>query len=243
MKVLFVIDSISDINNKINLITNKFGNNIIYIAKANLLPIIKTYNIKPNAVYKNNVAKIIQTLLQQNTDDIIVYYSSFKIDTSTLTKFTNKIGDKSKIVSVMPSYNFFERMCNNAYNIYVSALFKTKDSMISSKLQYIPASFATELAATHFGNRLFEIDPRYTSTLHLEKGEVNTSSKQRVKFNKFHLIPIIAALAITIGLIFCLAFTKFNYVLVLTFIVLYVLDLLLTIIFHCKAKFDQRFVE
>lgn len=243
MKVLFVIDSITDISKKLNLINNRFGNNIIYIVKANLLPLVQTYNIKPNAVYKNNLVKIIHTLLEGNTDDIIICYSSIKIDDAFLTKFINKIGDKSKIVNVMPEYSTFERICNNSYNLYVKALFKTNDSMISSKLQFIPAAFAIELASTHFGNRLFNINPQYTSTLYIEKGEQNTTLKQKVKFNKFHLIPIIAALIITIGLLLCLAYTNFNYGIILTFIVLYVLDALLTIIFHCKAKFDQRFIE
>lgn len=243
MKVLFVIDSITDISKKLNLINNRFGNNIIYIVKANLLPLVQTYNIKPNAIYKNNLVKIIHTLLEGNTDDIIICYSSIKFDDAFLTKFINKIGDKSKIVNVMPNYNFFERMCNNSYNCYVKALFKTKDSMISSKLQFIPAVFAIELASSHFGNRLFEIGPQYTTTLYMENDETNSTLKQKVKFNKFHLVLIIAALIITVGLLLCLAFTNFNYGVILTFIGLYVLDAILTIIFHCKAKFDQRFIE
>ena len=243
MKVLFVIDSIADISRKLNLINNRLGNNVIYIVKANLLPLVQTYSIKPNAIYKNNLVKIIHTLLEDNVDDIIICYSSIKLDDAFLTKFINKIGDKSRIVNVMPQYNSFERMCNSSYNIYVKALFKSNDSMVSSKLQFIPATFAAELVSTHFGNRLFEINPAFTTTLYMENDEINSSLKQRVKFNKFHLIPIIAALIITIGLLLCLAFAKIGFTVILTFIFLYVLDIIITIMFHCKAKFDQRFVE
>ena len=45
MKVIFVVDSISEINNKINLLTNKFQTNIVYIVRADLVELFKTYNL------------------------------------------------------------------------------------------------------------------------------------------------------------------------------------------------------
>ena len=244
MKVIFVIDSITELNNKINMLKTRFGNNILYVVKSNLVNLVKTYGINPNAVYKNNYTKVMHILLGYNLDnDIIICYSSVKLDNNLLNQFISRIGDKSKIVNVMPSYNAFEKFNNNAYNIYVKSLFGVQDSLVSSKLQFLPRDFVIELVSTHFGNRLFAMDEKYTSTLYLEKGELSDSLKTKSTFSKFNIIPIIIALAITMALILTLAFAKINYVIVLIFVFLYILDLLIAIIFKYKSKFDRRFMQ
>lgn len=244
MKVLLVIDSISDLHTKIDMLKNRFGNNILYIVKSNLYPIVKTYNIPTNAIYKNNLVRIIHNILPtENNEDTVICYSSLQLDNVILNRFIEKIGTKEKIVNIMPYYNAWENACNATYNIYVKTLFKTKDSTISPKLQFLPASFVDELINSHFGNRLFEIDEKYTTTLYLDKGEQNNSFKNKIRFSKFHLIPIIAALLITIGLFVSLAFIKVNYLLVISFVLLYALDIVMLIIFQSKVKFDQRFIN
>ena len=244
MKVLFIIDSIKDLNSKINIIKSRLGSDIIYVVKSNLAPLVKTYGINPNATYRNNYIKVIHTLLAYNLEhDIIICYSSINLNNEILNKFVNKIGNKQKIVNVMPYYNSFERLNNGIYNVYVNSLFKTKDSMISPKLQFIPADFIPELLSTHFGNRLFEVDENFTTTLYLEKNEVNNSFKTKTKFNKWHLIPIIVALILSIALVLCLAFIKVNYLMILIFTLLFILDVIIAIIFQCKSKFDNRFLQ
>ena len=244
MKVIFVIDSITELNNKINMLKTRFGNNLLYVVKSNLVELVKTYGINPNAVYKNNYTKVMHILLGYNLDsDIIICYSSVKLDNNLLNQFISRIGDKTKIVNVMPNFNSFEKLTNNAYNIYVKSLFGIKDSLVSSKLQFLPKDLIIELVSTHFGNRLFALDENYTSTLYLEKGELSDSLKTKSSFSKFNIIPIIIALAITMALILTLAFTKINYLIVLIFVFLYVLDLFIAIVFQFKSKFDQRFMQ
>ena len=244
MKLLFVIDSITDLNKKINMLKAKFGNDILFLVKSNLITLVKTYGINPNAVFKNNFTSVIHTLLAYNLDkDVVICYASVNIDNNLLNQFTNKIGNKQKVVNVMPSYNAYEKICNNVYNIYVKGLFKLKDSMISPKLQFIPKDFVIELISSHFGNRLFLFDERISTTLYIDKGELSNSLKTKTNFGKWHLIPIIAALIISIGLVLCLAFVKVNYLTILIFTFLYILDVVIAIIFHCKTKFDKRFMQ
>ena len=244
MKVIFVIDSITELNNKLNMLKTRFGNNILYVVKSNLVDLVKTYGINPNGVYKNNYIKVMHILLSYNQNqDIVICYSSVKLNNNLLNQFISRIGDKSKIVNVMPNYNAFEKISNNAYNIYVKSLFKVNDSLVSSKLQFLPKEVVAELVYTHFGNRLFLNDEKYTSTIYLEKGELSESLKTKSTFSKFNIIPIIIALAITMALILTLAFVKINYLIVLVFIFAYFLDILIAIIFHFKSKFDQRFMQ
>lgn len=244
MKVVYVIDCITDLNKKINLLTNRFGENIFYVVKADLVEIFKTYGYLPNAIYYKNLTEVIHSLLSKSEiDDVIICYASLKFDASLLNKFANAIGDKTKLVNLMPKYNSFENMCNSAYNVYVKSLFKIKDSLASNKLQFIPAMFVEELLSSHLGNRMFEMNEEFVKFVSVENQEINKSMKTKSHSLKYNIISILIALVVTIGLLASIAYYKPNYLIILTCIILYVLDITLTIIFHCKAKFDQRFLK
>lgn len=244
MKVVYVVDSISDLNHKINLLKEKFGENIVYVVKADLVELFKTYGYLPNAVYHKNLSKIIHNLLiKTEIEDIVICYASLKFDRNLLTKFVNQIGNRQRIVNVMPKYNTFEQMCNSTYNVYVNSLFKTKDSLISPKLQFIPSFLATELLATHMGNRLFEIDPAFVSTIYVENEEINKSLKVKTPCLKLNLISVIISLVLIAGFLASIAYLKATFLIILTFIITFVLNITLTIIFLCKAKFDHRFLK
>ena len=244
MKVVYVVDSISELSNKINLLKTKLGDNIFYIVRADLLDLFKTYGYSTHATYYKNLTKVVHNLLvNYNLDDVVICYASLKLDNQLLTKFTNGIGNKTKVVSVMPKYNTYEQMCNSAYNIYVKSLFKVKDSMVSPKLQFIPRDLLGELLSSHLGNRLFEVPAEINKTITIESEEINKSLKTKSASLKYNLIACIIALVITAGLLVSIAYLKANYLIILTCIILYVLDIMLTIIFLCKAKFDRRFLK
>ena len=244
MKIVYVVDSITDIKNKINLVKTYFGDKIVYVVKSHFLSIFETFGYKANAVYKKNLAEIIHILLlKSEIEPVLVCYSSLDFDANLLARFRSRIGTGEKIVNIMPNYNGFEKLCNSTYNVYVKALFKAKDSLISPKLQYLPVAFVVELLNSHFGNKLFETNPENSSTLYIENSELNNSTKIKTKFNEFALLPIIFALLITIFLVISLAFVSVNYILILTFVSLYFLDIVFAIIYQCKLYFDARFLN
>lgn len=244
MKILFVVDNITNIVAKIDMIKNRFGDNIIYVVKSNLAKLFSTYGFNPNATYNKNLSTVLQMILSRSEfEDTVIYHTSCNVDDNIMNKFIKKIGTRTHLVSVMPKYNAFERSCNAVYNTYVKAIFKNKDSLISSKLQFIPQGFVAELVNTHISNRLFEIDEEVCKFVYLEDSETSKTFKQKTHFSRLYLIPLIIALALTIGLILCLAFAPINYLIILSFIFLYLLDGILSIIFLCKNKFDQRFLR
>ena len=244
MKVIYVVDSITDATKKINAITNKFGNNILYVVRADFVDFFKTYGYPTNAVYYKNLTEVIHSmLLRAEADDVLICYSSLKFNDMLLTKFSNSIGNKTKVVNLMPQYNMFEQMCNSTYNVYVKSLFKIKDSLISTKLQFIPNLFVQELLQSHLGNRLFELNPEFCRNVTFEDVEINKSMKTKTHPLKLCLISVIIALLITVGLLASLAYFKVSYIIILTCIILYISNVLLTIIFMCKQKFDNRFFK
>jgi len=244
MRVVYVIDSITDLNKKITLLKTKFVEDFIFVVRADLVELFKTYGYNPHAIYYKNLSAVIHsTLTRIELDDTVICYSSLNFDNELLNKFTNRIGDKSKIVSLEPKYNIIEKCFNATYNIYVKSLFKINDSMMSPKLQFLPAPVVDELLYSHISNRLFEINPEFHKSVAIEDKAINKSAKTHTKTIKYNLISIIIALLITTALLLSIALTKINYILVLLFVILYVLDLVLSIIFTCKAKFDQRFMK
>ncbi len=244
MKVVFVVDTISNIKSKIDLVKSHFGDDICFVVKAHFSTLFQSFGYNCHAVYSNNLAGTIHALLlNQTLDDIVICNASVALNSDIIKKFITTIGDGTKVVNVLPKYNAFERMCNGAYNVYVNSLFKSKDSMISPKLQYLPTQFVTELLATHFGNKLFEVDAEFVRTLYIEEKEINKTLKVKTKFNKFHIIPIISALLITLALLLTIAFAKVSYVLIITFVALYILDIFIAIIYQCKLYFDARFIR
>lgn len=244
MKVLFVVDKISDITAKINKIKSRFGDNVAFFVKAPLLPLFNTFGYDTHAVYYNNLARVMhQYLLKTESQDIVVYYSSLDITDSLLNSFIQKIGNKNKVVNLIPNYNFFERIENKLYNTYVKALFKLTDSMASPKLQFLPESFVKELMTSHFANKLFEVNESYVKNIYIEDKNQSSNLKVKPKFNAYNLLSIIIALVITIGLITTLAFVKVNYLIIISFICLYVLDIVISCILNYKSKFDARFLK
>ena len=244
MRVVFVVDSVTDIKHKIDLIKSHYGNDIIFIVKAQFKTLFSTFGYQINAIYYNNLARVMhRTLEKLELKDTIICHSSITLDNAILDKFNKKLVLKDKIVNVIPKYNWFEIVNYSIYNVYVKSLFKSKDSMASPKLQFLPSAFVGELLASHFGNKMFEINEKYVNKLEIEDAHLSKQLKPKVKFNKFHLIPLIVALAITYGLIMYLMFSAPNFFVILTFVFLYILDIVVAIIFQCKLTFDTRFLK
>ncbi len=244
MKIVYVVDSISNLVSNVNLLTNKLGNNILFVVRADLENLFRTYGFTPNAIYYHNLTKVIHNLLVKGEiDDIVICYASLKINENLLNKFINKIGNREKIVNLAPKYNTFEKICNATYNVYVKSLFKTKDSLVSAKMQFIPSYLAIELLSTHLGNRLFDIDPKLQSTIQVEDKEVNKSMKTKINPLRFILLSTIISLITIFGLLLTIAFFKASYLLILLFVVLLLTNITISIIFLCKAKFDARFLK
>lgn len=244
MKIIYVVDSISNLKQKITLFQNQIPCDMLFVVRADLVQIFETYGYKPNAVYYKNLTEITHHLLLDcKVDDILMYYSSFNIDKTLLNKFCLSIGDKSKIVTLMPNYNIFEAATNRIYNIYVKSLFHVKDSLISAKLQFIPAAYSVELMKTHLGNRLFETNPEHTKIVYNDNQDINTSMKSHFKPLKSYLLSLIIALVITATMLATIAYVTTHFIFIAFYVVLYILNILLTTIFLCKQRFDHRFLK
>lgn len=244
MKTVVVVDNIVELKKKINMLKSHFGENMVFIVKSELSQLFETFGFRANAIYHKNLAKVMHVLLSKDTiDDTIIYYTSLLLTEPFLNKFSAKTVNRNKVVNVCADFNAFEQAHNNIYNLYVNSVFKIKDSMTSPKLQFLPKQFVAELIESHIANRLFSINPEMVDTLYVQNKEIKKTLKPKKEFNKNFLIPIIIALLATIGLIMLIAFDKMNYLLILLFVLVYTVDLIVTLIFKYKGEFDSRFLR
>lgn len=245
MKIVYVVDSITNFYQKVDLIRNRFGNNIYYVVKASLMPIFSSYGMVANAIYSTDSSKVIHQMLIRCNDieDVVVCYASLNFDNDLLNSFITAIGEKQKIVSLMPKYNSFENIFHLTYNSYVKTIFKIKDSMVSPKLQFLPQAFVEELLNSHFGNRLFEVNDNFRKEINIEDKKLNKSAKIHLNFNKNFIIPIIVALTILALFFIGLSYIESVFFVIVGFIALILLDVTLTFIFIFKQYFDKRFLK
>ena len=244
MKLVYVVDSVADIKNKIDMLQTRFGNKIYFVVKSPFQSLFKSFGYNINAVYTKNLAKVLHTMLLKCTaDDFLLCYSSLKLDNQLLNKFLSKIGDGRKFVNLVPNYNVFEQIGDGIYNVYVKTMFKNKDSLASPKLQYIPKEYMLDLLSSHIANKMFEIDPRFVINVYIEDKEINKSAKIKCKTSRFMLIPVIIALLLAVATIITLAFVRPNFLFWLVMVFLLLLDIIIAIIFTCKNKFDARFLN
>ncbi len=244
MKIVYVVDSATDLKHKINLLENKIPCEMLFVVRADLVPLFETYGYKANAVYYNNLSKVMQhLLLRSQIDDTIICYASLKLDNTLLTQFTAKIGNKTHFVNLVPYYNIFEQVCNSAYNVYVKSLFKSHDSLISAKLQFVPMAIMFDLLTSHISNRMFEIEPEYQQEIQVQDKEINKTAKSKSGALKLWLLCLIITLSLTAGMLAAIAYATTNFLVILLFVVLYLLNFILSIIFACKRKFDNRFLK
>lgn len=243
MKLVCVVDSLTDIKNKLNILSS-YKNNTLFIVYSPFEEIVKTFNITPNAVYTNKLAQILHMAIEEDgEEDTIIYYTSLNLSQQFFEQFIKTIATGNRVVNFCPKYNVFEKMYNGLYNSYVKSVFKLKDSLCSPKLQFLPKACVEELLTSHMANRMFTLKEGKSVEITTEDKLINKTSKPKYKFNKFHLIPIIITLLLTAGLLVCLGTLKPNFILILSFVALFILNIIIYTIFNFKNHFDDRFLK
>ncbi len=243
MKVVVVVDDITNLDRKINMLQSHFGDDMIFVVKAKFAKLYETYSYPTHAVYSDHLTEVLHyTLLRIGADNLVIYYTSLMPTEDLLNTFAKKM-KHNRVINVIPRYNFFEKSYYSTYNLYVKGLFHVKDNLASPKLQYIPAEFCGWLLSTNFGNRMFDWGSEDVVNIYIEDKELSSSLKVKSKFNKYSIIPIISLLVITMMLLVTLAYVGVNYWVVLIFLGVYVVDILISIFFQYKKDFDIRFLK
>jgi len=195
MQILFVIDDLKEIDDKISLFETYIKGDFKFFVDISLYS-----KIADNKFVIENLAGVFEDYPSSKIDeyiksdkfklsDCIVYYSSMKITVDLIKKFNDKIGYQYNSVTVKQKFNFFQKVFNWIYDKCIKFIFREKDELSSNKLQYMSKTLMQDLIDTRFNNRIFEIEN--SVFLDCEDKEIVKTMKNKFKLKKYNLFNMI----------------------------------------------------
>lgn len=244
MQTFFVIDALTDVDKKINMILNNVGGDIKFFVKADLYTkIIGNNFIAQNlaGVYKSNEKLKIDKYLQTdkcNLDDTLLYYSSVEVNEEVLRLIREKSSYGYDSVFVSPKRNWWEKFTNWVYKKTATFMYRTTDLCCSSKIQYIGKRFLEYLKETTFSNHIFDVQHKYIVEV-TDKSE-RKSLHTHIKFSKYYLYDIVALLLILLGYVLLETFFDLPFFVYFAVVLSVILAIIIAIMISCFSKFNSR---
>ena len=243
MEILFIVDSLQDIERKISLMDGlgadiKFFVNSKYVAK-----IINNKFIvdRVKAIYNNNVNKTIDKYLKSDSykpTPTLLYYSSANLTHEILNKIRENLQFNPTVVYVKKKFGWWSKFKNWFYQKLINAIFGLNDEMASIKLQYFNADLMKLFAQTNFKNHVFSI-PNSLS-IELSKDEEKTYYS-KPKFNKNYLYNPIVMCLILICYVVLEKFFALPFVVYFLVAGLLLVTIINWIVMVIKNNFDIRY--
>lgn len=199
MEILFVVDSIDDIEHKISLL-EVFGADIkFFIQSKYVAKIIKNKFIvnRVVAIYNNNINETIDKYLKDEKykpKQTLLCYSSVTLNSDIINKIRDNLQFKPTVIYLKKKLNWWSKFKLWFYQKVVKLIFGLNDEYASIKLQYFSEELMEIFVQTNFKNHIFSIPN--SLAVELDKGK-ESSYYNKQKFNKNYLYnPIIICLVL-----------------------------------------------
>lgn len=243
MDILFVIDTMDNLERKLSLL-EPFAANIKFFVKSDIAAsLIKKKNIVKNmvAIYNNHVNITIDKYLRKEDyqpTDTLLCYASAELSAEMINQIRDRLALKPNTIYIKKKLNWWGRLKLWFYNKAVKLMFGIEDAYASIKLQYFSSEMMEALKNSNFKNHIFEIPGAITVELDKEK---ELTHYAKVKFNKTQLFNAIA---------FCfilMCYTIMERFLDLPFwVYLFIVALLITVVINTfvmiiKDMLDKRY--
>jgi len=245
MQVFFVVDSIDDLDNKIDLIENSFGGNIKFFIKTDLYTSIcsnKKIIEKLAGVFDVNPTKKIDEFIKSVTyeaDDTVVCYSSAKISEEMVKVVLKKIKYGYDSIYFKKYRNKFLSFFEKVYQKICGFMFGICDSLCYSKFQFLSNKFMAYLKETRFNNHILK--PENFAKIELEEKDIIETMQEKVKFKSYNLINIIFLLTVLCCYVLCEVFFDLKFYMYLGFVLLIVMSVVLAIMLAVHNIFEFRY--
>lgn len=245
MQVFFVIDSLAELDFKINLIQNFFSNDIKFFINSKFYG--KIYNnqyIMSNTVKifeGNEKAKIDDYLKSDkcNIDDTFLYYSSVKLSKDILQDVTKKKMYNYDAIYFKKKENAFSRFLKTIYQKIVNILFRVEDAFCSTKIQYISANFMENLKKNKFNNHIFKA--KNSSEIELENANQAKTLSNKITFNMKSLYILIGLFASILLFVVLDVYFKLMFWVYFLFFMIVLLSIILFILMLFDNIFRSRY--
>lgn len=243
MEILFVIDSLNNLDNKINLL-KAFDADIKFFVDAKLAPqLVKNKYIINHiiAIYNRNVNITIDKYIKQSTytpTATLLYYASANLDTKLINNIRENLKLKPDVIYVKKRLSLWDKFKLWFYDKLIRLIFGVKDEYASTKIQYFSDEMMGEFSKSSFKNHIFSF--RNAQTIELEKSE-SESYYARPGFNKNYLYNPIALCLILICYVVLERFFKLPFVVYFFVIALIISVLFVTVVMIINNTFNKRY--
>lgn len=244
METLFIVDSLKDLDKKISIITDNFGDKIKFFANSKLITKLSKHKAVISnlvSIYSDKINDTIDNYIKSKEyvpQDTIIYFSSAKLDNELVQEMRERLQYNPITVYVKKKLNWFGKIKLWFYNKLIKLVVGMEDKFASVKFQYINTELMSALKQTKFRNHLFAIPD--ADEIELEKEQAKTFY-YKPKFSKNYLYcPIIFCLVL-IAYVILETFVKVQFWMYFLVILSLVAIIVSTFMLIIKNVFDTRF--
>ena len=243
MEILFVIDSLNNLDNKINLL-KVFDADIKFFVDAKLAPKLvgdKYIINRTVAIYNKNVNITIDKYIKQTSyvpDATLLYYASADLNVKIIDSIRENIKLNPNVIYIKKRLSLWDKFKLWFYDKFIRLIFGVKDEYASTKLQYFNDEMMVEFRKSSFKNHIFSFIN--AQTIELEKSE-SESYYARPGFNKNYLYNPIALCLILICYVVLERFFKLPFVVYFFVIALIISVLFVTVVMIINNTFNKRY--
>lgn len=243
MEIFFVIDSLNNLDNKINLL-KAFDANIRFFVDAKLAPQLVRNKYIVNrivAIYNRKVNVTIDKYIRSNKyapTETLLYYASADLNTKIIDSIRENLKLRPDVIYVKKRLSVWDKFKLWFYDKLIRLIFGVRDEFASTKLQYFSGEMMVEFINSNFKNHIFSFIN--AQTIELEKEE-SVSYYTKTGFNKNYLYNALALCVILMCYVilerfFKLPFVVYFFVIALIFSVVFV-----TVVMIINNTFNKRY--
>lgn len=243
MEILFIIDSLDKLENKIALL-DEFGANVKCFVKAKLVSkiISNKYIVdRVEGIYNNNVNEVIDKYIKSKKYKpvkTLLCYSSVNLDTKIINEIRENLKLNPDVIYIKKKFGLWDKFKMWFYQKIIKLIFGLNDEFASVKLQYFNENVMNAFVETGFKNHIFSVP----NSLNIEIDK-NDEKDYYVKprFNKNYLYnPIVLCLILICYVVLerFLVLPFWSYLLTVTMILAVIVNWIVMVI---KNNFDIRY--
>lgn len=194
MEILFIVDSIKDIDKKIALLEPLGADIKFFVDAKNVAKLTRKKRVVAHisAIYNNNINATIDKYLKDENYKpcaTVIYYSSAELTVEIVNQIRQQLQLNPDTIYVKKKLSLWNRFKMWFYHKVIRFIFGANDAYASVKLQYFSADLMEAFVATSFKNHIFNINNSVSIELSKDKEK---SYYNKVKFNKNYLYNPIA---------------------------------------------------
>lgn len=245
MQTFFIVDSIKDLDKKIDNIISNIGDNIKFFVKAKfytrvaqnsflLKNIAGVYNNKPN--YK--IDEYLKSDKCAEVDATLLYYASVDVGEDVLKRMREKMTYNYDSVFVNSKQNWWNKLTGWFYKKITKLMYRVSDVNCSTKIQLISKRFMQYLQETTFCNHPFEVSKM--CVINVAGKEQVSTLKSKIRFNKYNLYNLLALLIIWVAFVICEAHFDLPFFVYFAVVLSTILAIVVALMLWCFSKFNSR---